>query len=271
MTKSMTYAITGVASGIGAELAKILRANGHRVIGFDLPGATAQVDRFIPIDLYDPAHICAAAAQVDEQIDGLCNNAGIPPRDGAEQHILQINFLGQRMFTNLMLDYLRPQSAIVNMASRAGHGWPQNVDQIKRFTALTDRDALGAFITAEGINATRCYNLSKEAMLLWTLAITEPLLARDLRAVSLSPGGISTGIFDDFKRAFGDVMAQNIARAGRPGRAEEVAQVAAFALSPQAHWLKGVDIPIDGGIGAFGLSDRLGLDSMIAMDRAIPK
>jgi NAD(P)-dependent dehydrogenase (short-subunit alcohol dehydrogenase family) len=108
-------------------------------------------------------------------------------------------------------------------------------------------------------------------MLLWTLAITEPLLARDLRAVSLSPGGISTGIFDDFKRAFGDVMAQNIARAGRPGRAEEVAQVAAFALSPQAHWLKGVDIPIDGGIGAFGLSDRLGLDSMIVMDRAIPK
>ena len=31
-----TYAITGVASGIGAEVAKSLKAEGHKVIGFDI-------------------------------------------------------------------------------------------------------------------------------------------------------------------------------------------------------------------------------------------
>ena len=43
---------------------------------------------------------------------------------------------------------------------------------------------------------------------------------------------------------------------------DEVAQVAAFALSRAAYWLKGVDIPIDGGMGAFNLTDRLGLECL---------
>jgi len=200
-----------------------------------------------------------AAAALDEPVDGLVNNAGVSPRPGAEAAILQVNFLAQRAFTQAVLPRLRPGGAIVNMASRAGHGWQQNLDQVKRFAALRDRSQLAAFIDTEGIDATRAYNLSKEAMILWTLAITEGLFSRDLRAVSLSPGGISTGILDDFKRAFGDTMARNVQRAGRPGRPEEVAQIAAFALSREAHWLKGADIAIDGGMGAFNLSDRLDL------------
>jgi NAD(P)-dependent dehydrogenase (short-subunit alcohol dehydrogenase family) len=146
------------------------------------------------------------------------------------------------------------------MASRAGHGWAENLSQVKRLAALDRREELERFVAAEGLTATRCYNLSKEAMILWTQAITEDLFAQDLRAVSLSPGGIATALLDDFRRAFDDVMARNVARAGRPGRPEEVAHVAAFALSREAYWMKGIDIPIDGGMGAFNLSDRLGLD-----------
>lgn len=257
-----TYAVTGVATGIGAELARILHGEGHRVIGFDIAEPAANVDRLIRLDLNDEAAIDAAAAALDEPVDGLCNNAGVPPRDGQEAVVLQVNFHGQRRFTDAVLPRLRPGGAIVNMASRAGHGWAENLDQVKRFAALPDRAALSGFVAAEGMNPTRCYNLTKEAMILWTLAINEDLLARGLRAVSLSPGGIATGILDDFRRVFGEVMARNVERAGRPGRPEEVASVAAFALSPEANWLKGVDIAIDGGMGAFNLSDRLGLDAL---------
>ena len=64
-------------------------------------------------------------------------------------------------------------------------------------------------------------------------------------------------------RAFGDRMARNVERAGRPGTAEEIAAIAAFVLSEESHWLKGADIAIDGGMGAFNASDALGLDVML--------
>lgn len=257
-----TYAITGVASGIGAELARILKADGHRVIGFDLHETDRNIDLFVPLDLNDPDAIRAAAASVSEPLDGLCNNAGLPPRAGLEATILQVNFLGQRAFTQAMLPHLKAGASIVNMASRAGHGWRDNIAQVKRLAGLTRRDQLDGFVAEEGIDATRCYNLSKEAMILWTIAVTEDMVHRGFRINSLSPGGIATGILDDFKRAFGAQMARNVERAGRPGSPEEIAEIAAFVLSPEANWLKGADIAIDGGMGAFNMTDMLGLDCL---------
>ncbi|MGB7318078.1 MAG: SDR family oxidoreductase, partial [Planktotalea sp.] len=186
--------------------------------------------------------------------------AGLPPRDGLEAAILQVNFLGTRAFSNAMLPDLRKGASIVNMASRAGHGWREGFEQVKRLAALTRPEQIASFIATEKIDATRSYNLSKEAVILWTLAESEAMLARGLRINSLSPGGISTGILGDFQRAFGAQMAKNVARAGRPGTPEEIAQIAAFVLSPASGWLKGSDIAIDGGMGAFNLSDAMGLD-----------
>lgn len=257
-----TYAVTGVASGIGAELARLLTEAGHRVIGFDVQETSANLAQFVPLDLGDPASIAKAAASVTDRLDGLCNNAGLPPREGLEVKIIAVNFTGQRAFTQAMLPHFNPGASIVNMASRAGHGWRDSVDQIKRLAAITQVEDLAAFVSAEQINATRAYNLTKEAMILWTVAMAEDMVNRDLRINSLSPGGIATGILDDFKRAFGDAMARNVARAGRPGNAVEIAQIAAFALSPESHWLKGADIPIDGGMGAFNMADGLQLSGL---------
>lgn len=258
----LTYAVTGVASGIGAELARLLSMRGHRVIGFDIREAKEHVDRFIPLDLDDATSIATAAAAVQEPLDGLCNNAGLPPRDGLEETILQVNFLGTRAFTHAMLPWFRANASIVNMASRAGHGWPDEVEQVKRLGALTRRDQLARFIAAEKLDATRCYNLTKQAVILWTIAATEEMVQRGLRINSLSPGGISTGILGDFQRVFGAKMARNVARAGRPGKPEEVAEIAAFVLSPAANWLKGSDIAIDGGMGAFNQTDLMYLHGL---------
>ena len=256
----LTYAVTGVASGIGAELARILKEQNHHVIGFDIRETSENVDQFIQLDLSNPESIASAAAQVTTPLNGLCNNAGLPPRDGLEAAILQVNFLGTRAFTNAMLDHFAHGASIVNMASRAGHGWREGLEQVKRLGSLTHPDQLAKFIRDEAIDATRCYNLTKEAVILWTIAETEAMLGRGVRVNSLSPGGISTGILGDFQKAFGDKMARNVARAGRPGRAEEIAQIAAFVLSADSHWLKGTDIAIDGGMGAFNHSDAMGLD-----------
>ena len=258
----LTYAVTGVASGIGAELARTLKERSHRVIGLDIRETKDNVDCFISLDLNDQDSISAATAQIDEPLDGLCNNAGLPPRDGLEETILQVNFLGTRAFTQAMFPHLREGGSIVNMASRAGHGWREGMEQVKRLAQLTQRDQLASFIATEEIDATRCYNLTKEAVILWSVAEAEQMVQRGLRVNSLSPGGIATGILGDFQRVFGAAMARNIERAGRAGEALEVAEVAAFLLSPASNWIKGTDIAIDGGMGAFNMTDALSLSTM---------
>lgn len=259
---SKIYGVTGVASGIGAELARILKERGHQVVGFDLRETSVNVDQFIQIDMNDEDAIAQAAAAVDTPLDGLCNNAGLPPRDGWEEMILQVNFLAPRAFTAAMLPHLKEGAAIVNMASRAGQFWPQNLDQIKRLGALRSRDQLADFVAAEGLDPTACYNLSKEAIIVWTMAEAERMTAAGLRMNSLSPAAVATGILDDFKRAFGDKVARNVQRAGRPGKPEEIAEIAAFYLSPESWWVKGADIWIDGGMAAFAATDAMGTAGM---------
>jgi NAD(P)-dependent dehydrogenase (short-subunit alcohol dehydrogenase family) len=255
-------AVTGVASGIGAALAALLSAEGHEVWGFDIQETSKNVARFIPLDLCDPASIDAAASAVDRPLDGLCNNAGLPPREGLEATLLQVNFLGTRQFTQALSPHLAPGSSVVNMASRAGAGWRDNLDQVLRLGALTDAGDIAGFIAAEGIDATRAYNLSKEAVIAWTAALTEEMIGRDIRVNSISPGAVATGILDDFARAFGERMVRNVERAGRAGTPQEIAGVAAFLMSPDAAWIKGIDIPVDGGMGGFNMADLLGLGAM---------
>ncbi len=257
-----TYAVTGVASGIGAELARNLTQRGDHVIGLDIRETSANLARFIPLDLDDPDSITLAAAQITEPLDGLCNNAGLPPRDGLEQAILQVNFLGTRAFTQAVLPALRSGASIVNIASRAGQGWREGAGQVKRLAALTRRDQLARFIEVEKLDATRCYNLTKEAMILWTLAEAEPMVQRGLRMNTVSPGGIATRILDDFQKAFGAPMVRNVERAGRIGKPEEIADVATFLLSPESFWIKGTDIVTDGGMSAFNLADALDLQRL---------
>lgn len=254
----MRVALTGGSSGIGAEVARKLSELGHEVTAFDISEPQVQVSRWIRTDLSDPNSIQAATDAVSGTYDALINNAGLPPRDGLEEVILKVNWFGLRRFMAGMLDKLEPGAAIVNTASRAGAMWRENIAEVKALMAL-EPEKLSNFIQERGIDATRAYNLSKEAVIVMTMAETENLIARNLRMNSVSPAAVSTGILKDFAAAFGDRMAKNVARAGRPGLPEEVADVVIFLASPESGWIKGQDITIDGGMSAMAMSDKLGL------------
>lgn len=260
---SRTIGVTGVATGIGAAIAKLLKTDGHRVVGFDIAARADNTDRLIHLDLANSDSIQNAAEALDEPLDGLCNNAGIPPKENGDAAlVLQVNFIGQRQFTNAVLKKLKPGGTIANMASRAGHQWRENVDQVIQLGKLQSADDLPDFIANNNIDVVRAYNLSKEAMILWTMSETETLIQHELRMNSISPGAVSTAILGDFAKAFGDKMTKNVARAGRPSTPEEVAHAAAFLLSDKSSWLKGIDIPVDGGMGACVASDAIGLRPM---------
>ena len=253
----MRVAITGGARGIGAAVVARLNAAGHAVKAFDL-AEPADAERWVEVDLADPALITAAVAGVDGPFDALINNAGIPPRVGNAEAVLRVNWFGFRHMLNAMLPKLAPGAASVNTASRAGAYWADHLDEVRALHTLALDDLL-AFIAERGIDATRAYNLSKEAVIVMTLARTEEMLTRGLRMNAGSPAAVETEILDDFVAAFGDRVHQNMARAGRAGTAEEVANVITFLASPESHWIKGQDITVDGGMSALSVTEQLGL------------
>lgn len=258
-----TYAITGVSNGIGKELSILLKSKGHRVIGFDIAQPDQPVDQFIELDLSNSSSIAEACAEVADGLDGICNCAGLPPREGLEEKILSVNYFGTRQFTNELQSKLNDGASVVNMASRAGHGWPSAIEQVKRLSKLSGALELQKFIADEEITPVRAYDLSKEAVILWTMASSETYLNRGMRINSISPGAVNTQILNDFQTAFGDRMTKNVERAGRSGAADEIAQLAMFLLSNESGWIKGTDISIDGGMSAFATSDRLELGCLL--------
>ncbi|MBD3678676.1 MAG: SDR family oxidoreductase [Rhodobacteraceae bacterium] len=244
----MHILITGAATGIGAATAKALRAKGARITAIDIVEPGKHADEWIEADLTDPEAI--AGLTLPGPIDALVNSAGLPPRPGLEPKILALNFLGLRTLTEKALPGIAKGGAIVSISSKAGARWRENLDQVKRFMALEHPDQLPDFIVAEGIAPVRAYDLSKEAVIVWTKAQTARLQGMDLRANTVSPAAVETGILEDFVTAFGDRATKGVALMGRPGTADEVGQVAAFLASPESGWLKGQDIAVDGGLAA---------------------
>lgn len=256
----MRVALTGGASGIGAEVVRLMSARGAEVTVFDLAEPQAGAARWVRTDLSDPASVAAALGSAEGPFDALVNNAGLPPRPGLEETILAVNWFGLRALAEGMLPRLAPGGAMVSVASKAGARWRENIDQVRRLMALARADLPG-FIAAEAIDAVRAYDLSKEAVIAWTVALSPRLKTMGLRANAVSPAAVQTGILGDFMAAFGARAEKGVALMGRPGRPEEVAEVIAFLASPASSWVQGLNIDIDGGLSAIMAAAELGLEA----------
>ena len=241
--------VTGAASGIGAETAKLLKAQGANIIGMDLNEPQANVDQYIKVDFSDPGSIEAAVASVPTGIDALCNIAGVPPTK-ERALVLKVNFLGLRHFTELMIDKLNDGASIVNIASLAGLGWPEAGDQIKAFLAFRDFSATEAFCELNGVEegGGRSYFFTKETLLVWTMMNRWTWRDRGIRMNCVSPGPVETPILPDFLETLGERAAEDAKVMDRPGRPEDIAPVIAFMCSDDSSWIRGANIPVDGGM-----------------------
>ena len=127
MHEDKTYIVTGVASGIGAETARLLKEQGAKVIGVDRNEA-AGVDSFFQADLSDPASIDALVDALPSGTNGLANIAGVPPTAPAST-VLKVNLYGLQRLTLKLIPKLADGAAVANLASLAGFGWPNAVEQ----------------------------------------------------------------------------------------------------------------------------------------------
>lgn len=256
--------ITGASSGIGKSCALKLQQRGVAISVLDIVEPDFATDNFCQLDLSDHNSIDGAIefAATIEPFDALLNIAGVPPRPGGAAKTLLINWLGQVKLTRGVLDSLADGASIVNMASRAGGLWQQNIDQVRQLMKAQTPAQIDAFLQTTGVDATRAYNLSKEAIIVWTIAAAKTLKIRNLRMNSVSPAAVETAILDDFKTAFGPAVERNLALIGRAGQPDEVAEVVLFLASPESNWLRGIDIVVDGGMGALLQNGALDLDGL---------
>ena len=246
----MRLALTGGATGIGAATVARLRADGHEIVIFDIQKPDGD-ERWIKLDLMDTDSISAALAAADGRFDGLVSIAGIPPRDGNEVACLTINTLATCAFIDAFMPKLNDGAAVVTVASKAGGAWQSNLDQLEDLLAQTPA-GLADWCAANEVDATKAYILSKQAVIYWHQRAVTAHIGKH-RFVTVSPSAVSTGILDDFVKAFGPMVAANLARVGRSGTPEEVAELINFCLSPAASWINGVDLVTDGGMGAMAM------------------
>lgn len=242
--------VTGSSSGIGLETVRLLTDQGAYVMGVDLNKNLDHVDEFYKADLGDQRTIDALLDVLPDNIDGLVNNAGLPPTLPARQ-LLAVNLVGLKYLTTGLVPKLNDGASIVNVASLAGFGWADVIPAIKASENL-DFDGIQSFIEHWQISSEggRSYFFSKEALITWTMQNRWTWRDRGIRMNSVSPGPVETPIFQDFLDTLGERAEEDARVMDRPGTPKDIAPAIAFLLSDWSAWIRGSNLPVDGGMSS---------------------
>lgn len=246
MLQGKTIIVTGASSGIGAATATLVQSQGARVISVDINPPKQIVGTFFQADLADKASIDRLVAALPAGAHGLANIAGLPPTRPAEA-VVSVNLVGLKYLTTQLVPKLADGASIVNLASLAGLGWPDSAEQITA-SANLDFDDVPAFCKGYGIEGPRSYFFSKEALIVWTMQNRWTWRARGIRMNAVSPGPVDTPILKDFLDTLGARAEEDMKTMDRPGIPGDIAPVVAFLLSDGAAWIRGTNVPTDGGM-----------------------
>ena len=240
-----TVAITGGNSGIGLATAKLFRAEGARVaiagrdqktldeaakaIGGDTLAVKADVSKLPDIEKF----FTQVAAKFGK-IDALFANAGIakfaPAGDSSEQ------LFDESFDINVKGLYFTLQKALPHLNDNAGIVLNSSV------------------VNSKGSASSSVYSATKAAVRSLARTFASELVDRGIRVNVVSPGPIITPIFgrtglpqavvDEFASHFKSQVPMK-----RFGTPEEVGHAVLFLASPEASYITGVDLNVDGGMG----------------------
>ena len=197
-----------------------------------------------------------AEAQKAGPITMLVNAAGVSPSQAPIEAILKVDLYGTAVLLEEVGKVIAPGGVGVTISSQSGHRMPALTPEEDEQLACTPTEELLKldFLQPENIRDTlHAYQLAKRCNEKRVMAESVKWGEKGARINSISPGIIVTPLaLDEFNGPRGDFYKNMFAKcpAGRPGTADEVANVAELLMSDKGAFITGADFLIDGGATA---------------------
>ncbi|MDD2972571.1 MAG: SDR family oxidoreductase [Lachnospiraceae bacterium] len=201
-------------------------------------------------------HTLIAKAQEYGEIQMLVNGAGVSPSQAPIEAILKVDLYGTAVLLEKVGKVIAKGGVGVTISSQSGHRMPQLSAEADEQLAITPTEELLKLniLQPENIKDTlHAYQMAKRCNEKRVMGEAVKWGVRGARINSISPGIIVTPLaIDEFNGPRGDFYKNMFAKcpAGRPGTADEVANVAELLMSNKAAFITGADFLIDGGATA---------------------
>ena len=200
-------------------------------------------------------HMIACGQEYGE-IAMLVNAAGVSPSQAPIETILKVDLYGTAVLLEEVGKVIRKGGTGVTISSQSGHRMPALTPGQDELLATTPTEKLLSLdmLQPSAIRDTlHAYQMAKRCNVKRVMAEAVKWGERGARINSISPGIIVTPLaLDEFNGPRGDFYKNMFAKcpAGRPGTADEVANVAELLMSNRGAFITGADFLIDGGATA---------------------
>ena len=259
--------LTG-AGQIGMAIARRMGSSMKIVVGDKKPENAAAIAKILndagfdatdrEMDLSDRASIQAliAEAQGYGPITMLVNAAGVSPSQAPVEAILKVDLYGTAVLLEEVGKVIAPGGVGVTISSQSGHRMPALTPEEDEQLACTPTEELLKLDILQPANirdTLHAYQMAKRCNEKRVMTESVKWGAKGARINSISPGIIVTPLaIDEFNGPRGDFYKNMFARcpAGRPGTADEVANVAELLMSNKGAFITGADFLVDGGATA---------------------
>lgn len=212
----------------------------------------------VEMDLSSRASILGLIAEAQKygEISMLVNAAGVSPSQASIKTILKVDLYGTAVLLEEVGKIIKHGGVGVTISSQSGHRMPALTPGQDALLALTPTEELLSLdmLQEENIHDTlHAYQMAKRCNVKRVMAEAVKWGERGARINSISPGIIVTPLaLDEFNGPRGDFYKNMFAKcpAGRPGTADEVANVAELLMSGKGAFITGADFLMDGGTTA---------------------
>lgn len=212
----------------------------------------------VSMDLSDKTSILnfINTGQTYGEVTMLINAAGVSPSQASIETILKVDLYGTAVLLEEVGKIIKEGGVGITISSQSGHRMPQLTAEEDELLACTPTEKLLLLeiLQSENIKDTlHAYQIAKRCNEKRVMYEAVKWGEKGARINSISPGIIVTPLaIDEFNGVRGEFYKNMFAKcpAGRPGTADEVANVAELLMSEKGAFITGTDFLCDGGATA---------------------